>query len=774
MDNWFKRIGRKSKVCRPDPDKSEDILLKYAENIINTVREPLIALDRDFRVLSASRSFYEVFKVNPEETVGQLIYSLGNKQWNIPRLRALLETILPKKTTFDNYEVKHNFPYIGMRIMRLNARQIQSVSGKEGIILLAIEDITARKKDSEALNRAQSDFLTGMSHEIRTPISSIIGMVEMLLDTRLDEKQKRQLHSIKRSADALLYITGDILDIAKMEAGALKIRKEPYDPREVAESVVEMFAHRTFKELELVLNVSADIPVSVLGDGNRLRQVLINLVGNAFKFTLKGRIRINAELLKGKAAGWLVFSVADTGVGISEENQKKLFRKFSQVGDSSAQRHGGTGLGLSISKALVEMMGGDISLESEEGKGSIFSFRLPCEEASADQVRREENVSFSGMRALLVDDNTVSLEILVQNMAIWGFSTVSARNAAEALELLKSAGKFNLLVVDHQMLCGDGEQFIAEAVGSAAAEGAKIIILHSRGETIPASVKPAVSVSLAKPIIRSRLFDALLKVFRPDALHAASAGASVPKRGYSHLRILLVEDNADTRNLTRIMLEKAGYKLDIAADCREALEKCAALNYDLVLMDIQMPETDVHKAVLQLRKTEACKTTPIIALTAYNRESDITKSLSLGMNAHITRPLKEKALYGALDKWLDTRYKVLIVDDDPDSLKLVELHLKGEAGLRFYWAPNGQEALKMLERNVFSLVMMDMEMPVMDGLTAVRELRKTAAGKTVPVVAFSAHDDPVKIKECLEAGYTDYLLKPVKKAGLLEKIHKYL
>jgi CheY-like chemotaxis protein len=236
----------------------------------------------------------------------------------------------------------------------------------------------------------------------------------------------------------------------------------------------------------------------------------------------------------------------------------------------------------------------------------------------------------------------------------------------------------------------------------------------------------------------------------------------------------VAEDNVDNQNLARLMLEHAGYKLDIAANGREALEKCAVFDYDLVFMDIQMPEMDGYEATFQLRKSEAYKKTPILALTAHGLDSDIMKSLSFGMNAHITKPLKKKVLYEALDKWLDPRHKVLVVDDNRDNMELVEMYLKGETGLRLYRASNGKEALGMLVRTIFSLVLLDMEMPVMDGLTAVRELRAMAAGKTVPVVAFSAHDDPAKIRECLDAGCTDYLVKPVKKEMLLEMIRKYL
>ncbi|MEK7218414.1 MAG: response regulator [Patescibacteria group bacterium] len=291
---------------------------------------------------------------------------------------------------------------------------------------------------------------------------------------------------------------------------------------------------------------------------------------------------------------------------------------------------------------------------------------------------------------------------------------------------------------------------------------------------VPESVRPAVSVFLSKPITRSGLFAALRNVFRHDNRQAVAGGGRALRRGHSHLSILLVDDDMGGQNVARLMMEQAGYKVDTAANGREALEKSAAFDYDLVVLDISMPEMDGYEAVFQLRKIEAYKRTPIIALSAHGLDSCVEKALSSGMNAHLTKPVRRKTLYAALDRWLDFRHKVLVIDDDPDNMALVELHLKGETDLRLYRAANGAAALGMLERTVFALVLMDVEMPVMDGIATVKGLRNMAGGKSVPVVACSAHDDPVKIKECLDAGCTDYLLKPVKKAGLLAKIQKYL
>jgi PAS domain S-box-containing protein len=751
---------------------------RYAA-IANSAPETVL-IHRDGRILYINDMGTVVSGYPREELIGQPIFKFITEASKSAILAAMYKRGV--NSLVGDYEIE--FATKPGKILNIMVKSAPITYEGAPAVLAVLVNITARKgmeaaqvkarEAAEAANRAKSDFLANMSHEIRTPMNSIIGMAELLLDSALDAEQRRHLKTIQHSADALLYIISDILDLSKIEAGLLKIEKAPYDPREVAESVGEMFAQRAAaKGVELILKISTDMPTSVLGDGNRLRQIFINLVGNAFKFTLKGQIKVSAEYLKGKAAGWLVFSVADTGIGISPENQKKLFHKFSQVDDSSTRKYGGTGLGLSISKALVEMMGGSISLESAEGTGSVFSFRLPCEACSASRPREEENISFSGLRALLVDDNPDSLEILGQNMTVWGFKTFTAGNAAEALDVIKRGEKFDLLIVDHEMPGGDGEQFIT-GISGGAASGAKIIMLSSRVEVTPESVKPAVAAFLTKPITRSGLFNAILRVFRPQGISQAPAAAPEAARDRSHLRLLVAEDNIDNQNLARLLLERAGYKVEIAVNGREALEKCAAFNYDLVFMDIQMPEMDGHEAAFQLRKTAAYKKTPIIALTAHGLDSDIMKSLSLGMNAHITKPLKKKVLFDALEKWLDTRLKVLVADDNPDNIELVALHLKGELDLRLYRAADGKEALDLLARNAFSLVLMDMEMPVMDGLTAVKALRATPGGAVIPVLGFSAENDPARIKECLAAGFSDYLIKPVKKEALLEKLRKFL
>jgi two-component system, cell cycle sensor histidine kinase PleC len=374
---------------------SEDEAREYAESIINTVREPLIALDQDLRVVTASRSFYGVFKVKPDETLGQLIYDLGNKQWNIPKLRELLETILPLKTTFDNYEVEHDFATIGRRIMLLNARQIQRVLGKERIILLAIEDITERREIENGLEKAhqelkelatelkraarvKSEFLANMSHELRTPLNSINGFSEVLYDETfgpLNEKQKKYVNNVLTSGKHLLLLINQILDMAKVEAGKMKLALSNLPMKSLLNELSMLVADMVSKKkIEMVIELAEDLP-DIQADELKIKEIVYNLLSNAVKFTPEGgKIGMRAK----RADSEIDIVVWDTGVGIAPENMGKIFEGFFRVDTPYSRVTEGTGLGLPLSRKLVELHGGKLSVESEGlNKGTSVRFTLP-------------------------------------------------------------------------------------------------------------------------------------------------------------------------------------------------------------------------------------------------------------------------------------------------------------------------------------------------------------------------------------------------------------
>ena len=375
--------------------KTADEVSEFAESVINTVREPLISLDQDLRVVSVSRSFYEFFKVKPEETVGQLIYDLGNKQWNIPKLRELLETILPQKTTFDNYEVEHDFATIGRRIMLLNARQIERGLGKKRIILLAIEDITGRKgieaglekahKELEELaaelkraTRAKSEFLANMSHELRTPLNSINGFSEILYDETagtLNEKQKKFVNNILISGKHLLLLINQILDMAKVESGKMKLELSSLPMKSILNEISLLVTDMVDKrKIEMLLEIAEDLP-NIEGDDLKVKEIIYNLLSNAVKFTPEGgKIGMRAKKVDSK----IEIVVWDTGVGIAPENMVKIFEGFFRVDTPYSRLTEGTGLGLPLSKKLVELHGGNFFVESEGlNKGTQVRFTLP-------------------------------------------------------------------------------------------------------------------------------------------------------------------------------------------------------------------------------------------------------------------------------------------------------------------------------------------------------------------------------------------------------------
>ena len=374
---------------------SEDEAREYAESIINTVRTPLIALDQDLRVVSVSRSFYDFFKVNPEDTVGQLIYDLGNKQWNIPRLRELLETILPQKSTFDDYEVEHDFATIGKRIMLLNARQIQRVLGKELIILLAIEDITERRKVEDGLEcaheelktlakklersaRVKSEFLANMSHELRTPLNSIIGFSEVLYDEtfgELNQKQQQYVNNVLTNGKHLLLLINQILDMAKVESGKMVLTLSNLQIKSLLEDISLLFVTMlNSKGITMQLEIAEDLQ-SIEADALKVKEIIYNLISNAIKFTPEGgRIGIRAKKLSTE----IEIIVWDMGIGIEAENIERLFEGFFRVDTPYSRLTEGTGLGLPLARKMVELHGGILSVESPGlNQGTSVRFTIP-------------------------------------------------------------------------------------------------------------------------------------------------------------------------------------------------------------------------------------------------------------------------------------------------------------------------------------------------------------------------------------------------------------
>jgi len=412
--------------------------LEYAENIVETVREPLLVLNHDLKILTANHSFYDTFKAMPEETVGNFIFDLGNRQWDIPGLRVLLEEILPNETIFNGYEVEHDFLNIGRKVILLNARQIFRKNIGSHIILLAMEDITERKlaeaqiqetnrrleaatAQAEMANAAKSEFLANMSHEIRTPMNGVIGMTGLLLDTELDDEQRRYAEIVRISGESLLSLINDILDFSKIEANKLDLETLNFDLSSLLDDFAAMMAVRAHeKGLELLCAADLNVPTLLIGDPGRLRQILINLTGNAVKFCHTGEVSIRVSLeddgagsmeqeTEEKETVLLRFSVRDTGIGISADKIGILFGKFNQVDASTTRQYGGSGLGLAISRQLAELMDGEAGVSSEKDKGSEFWFTARFgKQPGGAHTESILPAVLSGVRVLIVDDKVIS------------------------------------------------------------------------------------------------------------------------------------------------------------------------------------------------------------------------------------------------------------------------------------------------------------------------------------------------------------------------------
>ena len=661
--------------------KLADEASEFAESIINTVREPLISLDKDLRVVAVSRSFYEFFKVKPEETLGQLIYDLGNKQWNIPKLRELLETILPQKTTFDDYEVEHDFATIGRRVMLLNARQIEQVRGKERIILLAIEDITERKeiearlehaKDAaEQAVQAKSNFLANMSHEIRTPLNGIIGLNELILKTSLTSLQEDYLMKSQLSSKALLNVINDILDYSKIEAGKLAFEEKVFSIETVLRNVSDLFEYAILqKSIEIHIDIHPDTPQMLRGDSLRLGQVFNNLVGNAVKFTEKGDITIRVKPInQTKTDVQLECSITDTGIGMNKEEQTKLFQAFSQTDTSNTRKYGGTGLGLTICKQLIKLMGGDIWQESIKSVGSTFYFTVQLRKDESEETVSQDTHNLRGQHFLVADDNQVERELIGSILSSWGAHPILCGSGEEAIELATHQ-VFDYLIIDWQMPGIDGLDAIETLHKELKTTLPKVIMVtaHIKEELLQASSALLVDKILHKPITPSVLFQSITQPNMIDESEKSVIG----KRFFAEGNVLIVEDNKINQLVARDMLKLFGLTVSIVDNGKKAVENVKNGSYDLILMDLQMPIMDGFEATRKIR--EFNKDIPIVALSAAVMEQDKELTIDVGMNDHLPKPIDMDELQRILGNYLKTGWREDEILSDKIYLKDVSMN----------------------------------------------------------------------------------------------------
>lgn len=517
-------------------------------------------------------------------------------------------------------------------------------------------------------NKAKGQFVANISHEIRTPLNAVVAMTELMLDTQISQMQQEYLTTILDSADSLLFTINDLLDYSKIEAGKLELEYVKFNLRETIESSMKSLAVKAYeKDIELLIDVDPDIPGFVKGDPLRLRQIILNLVGNSIKFTTVGEIGISVKLNEFTSHYIdLQFQVSDTGIGIPEERQAAIFNAFEQVDNSTTRNYGGSGLGLSIVSQLVELMHGTISLSSEYGKGSKFSFNLVFElvEESFGGRRRDPKGKFKGKTALILDDNKEFIRIIGGSLKRWGFDVLVIENfEIFSKQILSEEGQIpDLLIVDSKMR-DSGE--IIDVVGAAKkfyGEKCKILFTLTRGEMLTKIEGDSILFSSAymfKPIVDFELCEKLQSIFtsEDDNRHSGMMHKSVSLHSGESLNVLFVDDRPLNQKIGKALLTKFGHKVDFANNGEEAVEKSASQVYDIILMDIQMPKMDGYEATRHIRDREK-KTgihLPIIAVTANALKGDGDRTLEAGMDGYISKPIRSEQLQNALKKVMEQR-----------------------------------------------------------------------------------------------------------------------
>ena len=616
--------------------------------------------------MNFARNTVQIFKTAPDEARGRIIRGEGfNLMENIRRefkdIQADVQNVINERTDEARAQAQHTITssgiWIALDVLLLTA-----------IFFFIRAELKRRRATEHELSEARdialestrlkSEFLASMSHEIRTPMNGVIGMTGLLLDSPLSSDQRRLAETVQLSANSLLTIINDILDYSKIEAGRMTFEEMDFDIQTVVESALDLFAHKVHeKGLELVCLIEPSAPKRLRGDAGRLRQILVNLIGNAVKFTTRGEVFVSADRAGEKDGSSIIrFTVRDTGIGIDPKILATLFTPFTQADNSTTRRFGGTGLGLAICKKLVAGMGGEIGADSKPGQGSTFWFTVRMPELPEIAPIRTVPIELTGRTALVVDDNDTNRHIIDRQLRNWGIVPALASSGKEALSLLRDEtlrAKVAVAILDLHMPGMDGMELARQLKSNPATAAIPLALLSSGGnESAQTARQAGFAVSLMKPVKQSELYDALNSAVGSIIPVVNEIAPATAPENARKLKILVAEDNRVNQLVATGIIEKLGYRADVVADGEETLEALRRIPYDLILMDCQMPIMDGFEATQHIRKIQipGGHRTAIVAMTANAMEGDREKCLAAGMDDYLSKPIQRPRLQAILEK----------------------------------------------------------------------------------------------------------------------------